>query len=199
MLSAVPLFPADWAARIEAAFPEGVVAILAGSLLFLVPCGPDRRPALGWDEAIRIDWGTILLFGGGLALGSLAFRTGLSDAIAGLFLGGGEPPPLWLLALIALFVANSMTELMSNTATANLLLPLAFALGVRGTPALQRAQERTGARSASVRHGARPAHVTRYPFRAARRSQPPAKSNATVVCRSAREASAVCENTSSSV
>ena len=33
---------------------------------------------LGWREAVRIDWGTILLFGGGLALGDLMFSTGLA-------------------------------------------------------------------------------------------------------------------------
>ncbi len=51
---------------------EGVVALLAASLLFLLPVDwSPPRGALRWQEAVHIDWGTILLFGGGLSLGGL--------------------------------------------------------------------------------------------------------------------------------
>ena len=58
---------------------EEVVAVLAGALLFVLPGGAAgaRRPALTWAEATRIDWGVILLFGGGILLGELARSTGL--------------------------------------------------------------------------------------------------------------------------
>jgi sodium-dependent dicarboxylate transporter 2/3/5 len=112
------------------ALPEGACAILAAALLFLLPVNWKRREfALDWKQAVRIDWGTILLFGGGLSLGSLAFSTGLAEAIGGGIsaLSGGLP--LVIVALIALFTANFMTEVMSNTATANLLIPIFLALG----------------------------------------------------------------------
>jgi sodium-dependent dicarboxylate transporter 2/3/5 len=62
---------------------EGVVAILAAGLLFLLPTDWKRRRfTLTWNEAVRIDWGTILLFGSGIALGSLLSSTGLANAWA---------------------------------------------------------------------------------------------------------------------
>jgi len=49
--------------------PEGVAALLGASLLFVLPVNrKEGRFTLNWDEATQIDWGTILLFGGGLSL-----------------------------------------------------------------------------------------------------------------------------------
>ena len=49
---------------------EGVVAIMAAGLLFVLPIDwAKRRFTLNWNQASRIDWGTILLFGAGIALG----------------------------------------------------------------------------------------------------------------------------------
>src|SRR4029450_12725186 len=62
---------------IDAHITEEVVALFAGCLLFVLPGGPDR-PALKWSEATRIEWGVILLFGGGILLGTLAKSTGLA-------------------------------------------------------------------------------------------------------------------------
>ena len=108
---------------------EGPSAIIAASLLFLIPVDWGRRRfALDWKEASRIDWGTILLFGGGLSLGSMAFTTGLAEALGGRFLSATGGLPLVIVALLGLFLANIMTEFMSNTATANLLVPMFLAL-----------------------------------------------------------------------
>ena len=87
-----------------------------------------RQFALTWKQAVRIDWGTILLFGGGLSLGSMAFATGLAEAIGGAILAASGGLPLWVVALIAVYTADFMTEVMSNTATANLLIPMFLAL-----------------------------------------------------------------------
>lgn len=108
--------------------PESVVAILGASLLFVLPVDwRARRFTIAWSEAARIDWGTLLLFGGGLALGGAMFRTGLAQAL-------GEGLVAWtgsdsLVALTFLFawVALVMTETTSNTATATMLAPLAIA------------------------------------------------------------------------
>ena len=54
---------------------EGVVAVVAAGLLFVLPINwSERRFTLNWNEAVRIDWGTILLFGSGIALGTLLRR-----------------------------------------------------------------------------------------------------------------------------
>ena len=80
------------------------------------------------DEAVRIDWGIILLFGGGLAMGELAFSTGLAEAM-------GRGITSWLpvqseTALTILFtaVAIIMSEAASNTASANMIVPIAIAV-----------------------------------------------------------------------
>ena len=81
-----------------------------------------------WEEAVRIDWGIILLFGGGLAMGELAFSTGLAESI-------GRGITAWLpnqseFALTTLFtaVAIVMSEAASNTASANMIVPVAIAV-----------------------------------------------------------------------
>ena len=112
-----------------AAFPESVAAICGAILLFVLPIAwRARKFTLTWEEAVRIDWGIILLFGGGLAMGELAFSTGLAEAI-------GKGITSWLpsqseFALIVLFtgVAIVMSETASNTASANMIVPIAIAV-----------------------------------------------------------------------
>jgi solute carrier family 13 (sodium-dependent dicarboxylate transporter), member 2/3/5 len=61
---------------------EGAVAIIAAALLFLLPINwPERRFTMNWNEASRIDWGTVILFGCGIALGTLLSDTGLAEVI----------------------------------------------------------------------------------------------------------------------
>jgi len=70
---------APLATRLARALPESVAALLGASLLFVLPVDwRARRMTLTWREAARIDWGTLMLFGGGLALGGAMFRTGLA-------------------------------------------------------------------------------------------------------------------------
>ena len=114
------------AAALARALPEGAVAVLGAGLLFVLPGGAGRR-ALTWPEAARIDWGTLLLFGGGLSLGSAMFRTGLSEA-----LGRGLVDATGVTTLAGLTVVFSVfsiyfTEVTSNTAAATMLVPLAIA------------------------------------------------------------------------
>ena len=62
--------------------PEAIAALVGAILLFALPVRLEKWEfTLGWREAARIDWGTILLFGGGLALGDLMFSTGLAGWI----------------------------------------------------------------------------------------------------------------------
>ena len=122
----------DTVKLVKKALPEGVVGIAAAALLFVLPAttrsvaGVERpRPVLEWGEASQIDWGTILLFGGGLALGDLAFQTGLSAWIGqGVLEVTGVRSEIGLTVLFST-VAVLLSELTSNTATAALLCPLA--------------------------------------------------------------------------
>jgi sodium-dependent dicarboxylate transporter 2/3/5 len=108
---------------------EGVVALLAASLLFLIPVswGPPRG-ALDWKEAVHIDWGTILLFGGGLSLGSLMYTTGLARKLADGLLGSDGTAGLWTITAVATLFAVLITETTSNTASASMVVPIAIAV-----------------------------------------------------------------------
>jgi sodium-dependent dicarboxylate transporter 2/3/5 len=111
--------------------PEGVAAILAASLLFVLPVDFRRGEfTLNWKEAAAIDWGTLLLFGGGLTLGRLMFETGLADQIGkalGMLPGAGS---LWGLTAWAIALAILMSDVSSNTATASVLIPVVIALAM---------------------------------------------------------------------
>lgn len=109
---------------------EGVVALLAASLLFVLPVEWRRpRGALAWKDAVKIDWGTILLFGGGLSLGSLMYSTGLAERVAhGLLSAAGGEPGLWTVTAAAALVATVVTETTSNTASASMVVPVAIAV-----------------------------------------------------------------------
>lgn len=113
----------------EASMPESAAALTGALLLFLLPVDwRQRRFTMRWDQAVRIEWGTILLFGGGLALGSLAFSTGLARA-------AGEAVSAWMpshstLAFTAVFTcfAAALSEMTSNTASASMIVPIAIAV-----------------------------------------------------------------------
>lgn len=119
---------AQWADR---GLQEGVVAILAGVLLCVVPGG--RRPGvpvLPWDRAMQLDWSTLYLLGGGFSLGAMMFDTGLAEALARGFLAGAGPlasSPFGLLAT-ATFLVLWLTEVTSNVATTSMMVPVLIAI-----------------------------------------------------------------------
>jgi sodium-dependent dicarboxylate transporter 2/3/5 len=129
ILAIVGLGTTRFARLYAASVPESVAAMSGAILLFVLPVSwRARRFTLTWEEAVKIDWGIILLFGGGLAMGELAFSTGLAEAI-------GRGVTSWLPAhsvfsLTVLFTAIAivMSEAASNTASANMIVPVAIAV-----------------------------------------------------------------------
>ena len=105
---------------------EAVVAVLAAGLLFLWPVG--GRRALTWEEAVRVDWGTLLLFGGGLSLGKMLFDTGLAGVAGRGVVEATGVTSLWGLTALVLVTTIVLTELASNVATVSMLAPLVLAL-----------------------------------------------------------------------
>jgi solute carrier family 13 (sodium-dependent dicarboxylate transporter), member 2/3/5 len=129
VLAIIGLGSSPLARGYAAAVPESIAALVGAVLLFVLPVNwRARRFTLTWEEAVRIDWGIVLLFGGGLAMGELAFSTGLAEAV-------GRGVTSWLpaqsaFALTVLFtaVAIVMSEAASNTASANMIVPVAIAV-----------------------------------------------------------------------
>lgn len=108
---------------------EGAAALIAASLLFVLPVDWSRRQfTLSWTDAARIDWGTILLFGGGLALGHQMFETGLAARIGHGLVAVSGAESLWTITAVMTIVAVLVTEVTSNTAAANMLIPVAVAV-----------------------------------------------------------------------
>ena len=114
---------------LDAHLPNELVALVAAGLLFVLPA--DRRtgePTLSWKQASRIDWGTILLFGGGLAFGDLMVKTGLAEAVGRGFVDWAGMNTVWSLTAVSIGVAVLISELTSNAATAGIVVPLAIAI-----------------------------------------------------------------------
>jgi len=116
---------------------EGVVALVCACMLFFLPAGGDRQGerVLEWEDAQRMDWGTLFLLGGGLALGRMTFDTGLAEAVGRGILDAAGPiaqSQLGLTAAAALLVIF-LTEVTSNTATTSMMLPVLIGIAkVRG-------------------------------------------------------------------
>jgi sodium-dependent dicarboxylate transporter 2/3/5 len=107
--------------------PEGVAALVGAALLFILP--GRNGPAITWREASEIDWGVVLLYGGGFALGVLSFQTGLAEAVGrgltGLLPGHGS----FGLLVASVVLATILSETTSNTASANMVVPVVIAIG----------------------------------------------------------------------
>jgi sodium-dependent dicarboxylate transporter 2/3/5 len=109
--------------------PEAIVALIAAVLLFVLPVHlREGRFTMTWEDAVGIDWGTILLFGGGLALGTLMFETGVARAVGNGLAGEIGASSLWTLTFATIGIGIVLSETTSNTAAANMVIPVAIAV-----------------------------------------------------------------------
>lgn len=104
---------------------DGVTAVTLALFLFLIPSRSKKGSTLLDTDAIaHVPWGILLLFGGGLALATSLQESGLStwigEEIAALH---NIPPSLFVLLLC--LSTTFLSELASNTAIAEMLLPIA--------------------------------------------------------------------------
>lgn len=113
---------------ISSRMPEAVGALTGALLLFILPGNAKGEKAITWDEAVKIDWGVVLLYGGGFALGVLSFQTGLAESIGKnltmLLPLSGE----FGLLVASVIVAILLSETTSNTASANMVVPVVIAI-----------------------------------------------------------------------
>lgn len=109
---------------------DGTVAIIIAIILFIIPSKQQPNDhILNTDVFSKIPWHIVILFGGGFALASAFLTSGLSNYIAHQLTGLSEINPLHVIASIAVMV-TFMTELTSNTATTEMLLPTLAAMAV---------------------------------------------------------------------
>ncbi|WP_271766100.1 SLC13 family permease [Aquimarina algiphila] len=108
---------------IFSAIDDTTIAITAAILLFLLPSSKKGKALMNWESAVKLPWGVLLLFGGGLALAA-GFKT------SGLAMWIGTQMTLlqgvYLITLLVFIVTvvNFLTEITSNVATTSMLLPV---------------------------------------------------------------------------
>jgi sodium-dependent dicarboxylate transporter 2/3/5 len=110
---------------------DGTIAITMAMLLFLIPSKSkdEKRMILNGTVFKRVPWGIILLFGGGFALAEGFTKSGLSEFIGTQFHGISDLSPI-LIVFAAAALINFLTELTSNTATAQMILPIMASVSV---------------------------------------------------------------------
>ena len=112
---------------------DATVAIAMASLLFFLPSGTrDARqrsiPLMDWKTAHRLPWDMILLFGGGFALASGFKATALDKWLGATLQAPLSEVPGWLVIAILCLALTMLTELTSNVATVNAIIPTVLAL-----------------------------------------------------------------------
>jgi len=111
-------------------FNDGTVSIAMAVVLFLLPARDGSGGMLmDWETARKLPWQIVLLFGGGFALAAGFAQSGLSGWFADRLAGSAGISPLLIVALVCLLL-TFLTELTSNTATAQIFLPLMATLGI---------------------------------------------------------------------
>lgn len=115
---------------------DAAIGMLGALILFLIPVHRGAR-AMDWETALRLPWGVLLLFGGGLSLAAAIGSHSVDEFIAGGIRALGEIP-LWVLLLVSVTLVKFMTELTSNTAIATTFIPVlaAVAVGMGAPPAM---------------------------------------------------------------
>ena len=109
--------------------PNELVPIFASALLFILPVDFRKKQfVLSWKEAANIHWGTILLFGGGIAFGHLMVKTGLAHTLGNNLVQAFGISSVWSLTAVGILTALVLTELASNTAATSMVVPVLIAI-----------------------------------------------------------------------
>lgn len=109
---------------------DATISIIGALLLFLLPVNLARGQfVLDWESALKIPWGILLLFGGGISLAGGFKNSGLAEWIA-TRLASLEGASMLVIVLAVTTMAIFLTEITSNTATATMLMPVMASMGI---------------------------------------------------------------------
>ena len=108
---------------------DTIIAMIGAIIIFLLPTKNRKRKILNWEEAVKLPWGILLLFGGGMALAA-----GFKDSGLALWIGNQmtllDGVSLILLVFILISSVNFLTEITSNLATTAMLLPILYPMSM---------------------------------------------------------------------
>jgi sodium-dependent dicarboxylate transporter 2/3/5 len=113
-----------------AGLSDAGIAMSAALVLFIVPVNPRKRVfVMDWETAVKLPWGLLILFGGGLSLAAAIESNGIGEyLVSRLSVFAGLPTLMLVIAVVALVIF--LTELTSNTATTAVLIPLLAAMAI---------------------------------------------------------------------
>ena len=107
---------------------DATVALIAVFAMFLIPNGRDGK-LLDWETAVKVPWGILILFAGGIAIAQAFVETGISKSIGEQLAVLSGLHPLIIIAFVTLAVVF-LTEITSNTAITVLLMPILAPAGM---------------------------------------------------------------------
>ena len=130
--SILSLFAPAASEALSVHLPESVVPVLVAGVLFWLPQGDGvQRPVMDLGDLGGIDWPVVVLFGGGMCLGQLMMDTGVAAALGKLLASyvpaGHSPQLVFMFCLLAIAVS----ETTSNTASANMVVPVVIAVSTQ--------------------------------------------------------------------
>lgn len=104
---------------------DSIIALIGAVLLFIIPIDFKKwQSALALEDIQEIPFGILILFGGGLCLGKGLFESGAARWLAEKVPTGN----VLLLLLLVIIITSFLTEVASNTAIANMMLPILIAI-----------------------------------------------------------------------
>ncbi len=106
---------------------DTIIGMLGGVSLFVIPSTKKKEKLLEWGDMKNLPWGLLVLFGGGMSLAAAFDDSKLTEWFGDL-LGGLEALPYIVIIIILAVSVLAMTEIMSNTATSNMIIPITIGL-----------------------------------------------------------------------
>ena len=126
-------FGSDQQIALASRLDPSVGAIFAACLIFILPLDlKKRRFSLTWSDAMKMDWGPVLLMGTGLAMGSLMGKTGLAGVIGGAIADMVANTSPGVVYIVVAATALLTSELTSNLVSVSVIVPLIPALTEAG-------------------------------------------------------------------
>ena len=105
---------------------DSIIALISGISLFIFQTknkSGKKEKIMNWEDAVKLPWGILLLFGGGLAIAQGFQSSGLATWIAQNMVQL-EGFSVFLILLVVITAVNFLTEITSNLATTAMLLPI---------------------------------------------------------------------------
>jgi sodium-dependent dicarboxylate transporter 2/3/5 len=124
------ILPSSFAERISW-IDEYSIGLLVGAICFLLPVNFSKSEfLLNWSDTKFVDWGTLILFGGGIALSDAMFKTGLASWIATTFVSVLGIPSTIVMMIAIILLVDFLTEVTSNTAVTGMIVPIVISIAL---------------------------------------------------------------------